>query len=85
MPKLRIARNMWINSTSDFDCNALITQLKDVDFRDGYLECHSNANINNEEDDSGDSESSTFKNDLFLTSLGKLATQLILEARRLVF
>jgi hypothetical protein len=85
MPKLKIARNMWINSTAEFDCNALIAQLKDVDFRDGSLECHSNANINNEEKNSKDSDSSTLENGSFLTSIGKLATQIILEAGRLIF
>jgi hypothetical protein len=85
MPKLRIARNMWVNSTAELHCNSLIAQLKDVDFKDGHLECHSNANINNEGKNAEDSDSNTFENDSFLTSVGKLATQIILEVRRLVF
>lgn len=84
MPKLRIARNMWINSTAELDCNALIAQLKDVDFKDGYLECHSNA-INNEGNNTEDSDSNPFENDSFLISAGKLTTQIILEVQRLLF
>jgi hypothetical protein len=86
MPKLGIARYMQINSTAEFDRNALIAQFMDVDFRDGYLECHSNANINSEEKNSEDSDSSASEKDSFLTSVGKLTGQIIiLEARRLIF
>jgi hypothetical protein len=85
MPNLKTARNMWINSTADFDCNALIAQLKDVDFRDGHLECHSMANISDKEISSENPDSSNIDSSSFLTSIGKLATQIVLEVRRFVF
>jgi len=85
MPKLKTARFMFINSTADFDCNALIAQLKDVDFRDGNLECHSMANINGGGNSSEDTESSTIDNSSYFTNLEKLATQIVLEIRRFVF
>jgi hypothetical protein len=84
MPKLKTARFMYINSTAEFDCNALIEQLKDVDFRDGSLECHSNANIN-KGNSSEDEESSVADDSSRLASLGKLAWQFVLEVRRFVF
>jgi hypothetical protein len=85
MPKLKTARFMYINSTAEFDCRALIEQLKDVDFRDGSLECHSNANIGYKGNSSEEEESSVADDSSFLASLGKLASQFVLEVRRFVF
>jgi len=85
MPKLKTARFMYINSTAEFDCSALIEQLKDVDFRDGSLECHSNANISDKGNNSEGEDSGAADDSSFLASLGKLASQFVLEARRFVF
>lgn len=85
MPKLKTARFMYINSSAEFDCNALIEQLKNVDFRDGSLECHSNANIGDKGNSSEGEESIVADDSSFWASLGNLASQFVLDVRRFVF